>query len=493
MRHLLALAVLCLAASFAWAQAALPGFPGGSALPPGEPGPMGMPHMPVLPEEPALTRITVTAQPAPDPALKYRFLPTLSERTPGNAALLYYQALQLLPKDENDGINSYLETPLSELPLEEVASFLDDHAHALRLVEIGATREHAYFGSELSEGMHRILPSVQEYRALGRALSVRARLEIARGQFDRAIRTIGVGMTLGQHVSQGGPGLLNVLVGMSIQSVVLARVEDLAQRGGPNLYWALATLPRPMADFWPAKDWDRQWVLAGYPEFQRALGSPMGASEGTALLEQLIEMRELATSLGPPKGSPNRLQAAVLGTVYYEKAKKTLIQRGRSKEEVEAMPAGQVVTVYFLQDYFHWRDELTKWFVLPYPKAREKLKQVDDAFMAWYGAGGSQNPFSTVLPSSGRHSSLIQAKHERTRAILQTIEAIRAHAAKHGRTPATLDQLELPAPDDPITGKPFEYSTEEKSFTLVGPEPEGESLRQRVRYEVKIADAQARP
>ena len=50
------------------------------------------------------------------------------------------------------------------------------------------------------------------------------------------------------------------------------------------------------------------------------------------------------------------------------------------------------------------------------------------------------------------------ARTEQTVALLQTIEAIRMYGAVHGsQLPPTLDDLPVPAPEDPIAGKPLVY------------------------------------
>jgi hypothetical protein len=64
---------------------------------------------------------------------------------------------------------------------------------------------------------------------------------------------------------------------------------------------------------------------------------------------------------------------------------------------------------------------------------------------------------------------------DRSIALDQCIEAIRAYAADHhGKPPAALaDLTEAPAPPDPMTGKPFAYTVFGQSFTLDFPAPPG--------------------
>ena len=62
--------------------------------------------------------------------------------------------------------------------------------------------------------------------------------------------------------------------------------------------------------------------------------------------------------------------------------------------------------------------------------------------------------------------------------MLQIVEALRDHAAHHdGVLPATLDQMALPAPVDPMTNQPFGYQVSGSTATITGGRPEGVALR----------------
>jgi len=445
-------------------------------------------------DQPKLVQMTVAAQEVPDPALKYQLLPSVADRTPGNAALMYYLARQVMPgignetqeQKRRDQINSYLEMPLSDLPEQEVVALLDRYATALRQVEIGAMREDADWGLPLSEGITMVIPSLNDFRQMAKVLSLRARLEIAQGRFDQALRTIQIGMSMGRHVGDGGPTVISSLVGIAIEALMLERVRELIEHGGPNMYWALAGLPEPLVDVRPAFDWERQWLMMSHPEFRKALADPIGPAEGAALLRAMTELFAMAT--GEPRPGLGVLGQAALASRYYGIGKRVLVERGRSREEVDAMPVGQVVALYILEDYSHWRDELFKWLNLPYWQAKAGLESSQQPFQKWMESGGRLNPLTALVPDLGR-AYLMQAKLDRTRAALQTIEAIRIYAAHHDRPPRTLDQLGLPAPIDPVTGRQFQYETEDQSFTLVGPAPHGESAKEGVRYEVRLTPA----
>ncbi len=74
-------------------------------------------------------------------------------------------------------------------------------------------------------------------------------------------------------------------------------------------------------------------------------------------------------------------------------------------------------------------------------------------------------------------------------ALLQHAEALRLYAADHdGKLPARLDDIPLPLPVDPFTGKPFGYEVNGATAVVRGSPPKGEekNAAYNVRFEVTI-------
>ena len=60
-------------------------------------------------------------------------------------------------------------------------------------------------------------------------------------------------------------------------------------------------------------------------------------------------------------------------------------------------------------------------------------------------------------------------------AAIQTIEALRMHAAAHeGQLPRTLEETIVPVPLNPATDKPFPYELNDGVATLMVPAPAGQ-------------------
>jgi hypothetical protein len=84
---------------------------------------------------------------------------------------------------------------------------------------------------------------------------------------------------------------------------------------------------------------------------------------------------------------------------------------------------------------------------------------------------------------------MAQARLDQRLDLLRCVEALRLYAAEHdGKLPARLDDIKLPLPVDPITGKPFIYKLNDATAILRGTPPPGQEkvAAYNVRYEVTI-------
>jgi hypothetical protein len=121
-------------------------------------------------------------------------------------------------------------------------------------------------------------------------------------------------------------------------------------------------------------------------------------------------------------------------------AKRTLIESGMTAQKIEAMPVHQVALLYTRAAHHYWFDAAAKYYTLKYPDAI---------------------------------------------ATLRVIEALRLYAAAHdGQLPKQLSDItEVPIPDDPVTGLPFEYELVGGKARLSGPTFRDVALN----YEITIA------
>ena len=243
------------------------------------------------------------------------------------------------------------------------------------------------------------------------------------------------------------------------------QVETLIQQpGAPNLYWALASLPRPMVDCRLAFEAELSQAYLAYPELRRLEQEALPAEQWQQLLQQMVDRWPQLTQMSPKADSlteaerRKRLQTFLDG---YAEAKKYLIAKGRSVAEVEAMPIPQVVLLYIMQTYDELRDDCCKWLWLPYPEALKRLEQAERQ------PSGSLMVDREVFPLVAYAKGLLitkraSARIDRNIAALEILEAIRIYAASHDvQLPEKLSDItEVYIPSDPLRGETFPYHRE---------------------------------
>jgi len=84
---------------------------------------------------------------------------------------------------------------------------------------------------------------------------------------------------------------------------------------------------------------------------------------------------------------------------------------------------------------------------------------------------------------------LLMNRLDRHVAVLQCIEAIRLYAAANdGKLPNQLNNIiEAHIPEDPVLKKPFTYHCINVMAILEAPAPEGTTIKEAMRYELKMA------
>ncbi len=441
------------------------------------------------------TVLTVSPAPAPSPVLLYQLLPDLLEQTPGNALPIYYVALDLLDGAEGEGMAKFheavqelLDRPLAEMSLEQARVILTRHRQALEQVDLAARRETCVWDAPIrSQGINMPLPSLVRFRTLARLVTLQARVQIAERHYNEACRTLQSSLAMARHVADG-PTLINALVGVAMADLALQRVRELSQQpGAPNLYWALTDLPRPFIDLRRSMQFERSILVMTFPQLRNIADTDMSPQQWEAAAAQFIQMLNGITTEQPPEiGWEQRLGIAAVCVKVYPQAKARLIATGQSPEKVTAMPVQKVVLLDMLDRYGEQRDELFKWFGVPYWQAAEHLWKFEEA------AGQIQrdelNPFMALLPSLGR-AYFRAVKLDRTIAAQRCVEAIRLHAAANeGRPPASLEEIKAaPMPIDPTTGAAFRYERTASGVVLESPAPPGASPTDSLRYQVTIS------
>jgi hypothetical protein len=425
-------------------------------------------------------KIVLYPAPEPRPALKYQLLPPFLERRPGNAAV-WWNRLPAERKqffadfekefDDTGRIDTWMNIPLGdprekEYREKELAkvSYLLGGGGVYSDMERAARFESCDWQLPVREGNYIavLLPEVQQSRMYARLLAAKAHLEIAKGKYDEAVRMLQTGYAEGRHVAQG-PTIINSLVGVTIAGIMSHQVQQFIQRpDSPNLYWALSTLPRPLVDFRLGGEAESNVLYLQCPELRDLDKKELSPDEWRELLKRIVQQSRLPLSLSSPSPlSPDTYTAAItaLAVNGYPRAKRYLVERGRTAAEVEAMPVAQVVLLYTVKYYDELSDAYFKWFYLPASEAGDGARGADRELHDALAARQEIIPFASFLLPAITAAKEAETRCQWNLAMLRIFEALRLYAAGHeGRWPDRLSDItEVPVPTNPYDGKPFVY------------------------------------
>ncbi len=446
------------------------------------------------PEPIPAKKLTISPAVAPRPALKYTLLPEARDRTPGNAALGYFRTFAARPTAPNrdaaqaaeTAFEKWHETPVADLPVADIRKYLDAYSTLFRELDKAVVCERCDWemGPRIkADGIGVLLNEVQPSREVMRYLALRTRADLAENHFDAAARGLRSGLQLAQHCGEG-PTMIQLLVGLALESIVLERVEEWITRpGSPNLYWGLTSLPHPLINPKPALDGEALFTETLFPGIRELERERLAPDRAARIVEDFFK-RASGMPLEPE--NPNselgstlqKLGVAGYVALHLASAKAELAARGRLAKDIDAMPPAQAVFLNSLERFQDLRDDQSKWFGQPYYLGQPALKALEERrkkLQKEHATDPVFTLFALLLPA-GDKVYFATVRVDRKLAALRTLEAIRMHVAATGKLPAKLaDIVAVPVPIDPMTGKSFDYAPSGESFALVAPPPAGET------------------
>lgn len=440
------------------------------------------------PAKPSGRKLTLGPAPPPVPPLKYTLFVPPSEQVRGNAALEYLRAIALLPppphnpqeaQERADKIDRWLSLPLEQLAPEGDA--LQAHLQPYRPSLLALRHATALTACDwqlepflLQGDVTPFLEELGKYRQLGQLLRLQFRLHLARGQAEDAWRTLQAHLRLGRDIAES-PTLIRALVGLAILASAWDSIEDwLSRPAAPNLSLALSQLPQPWPHPWPMLEGEAQFIGLARPQWKEVF---QGVLPPETARRHLVAMYAILHR--NPAGPPPFQEAQLLQLAAQQApaARAELLQLGQPPQAVDEMPDAQALLLRNLLLLRQWWDATLEAFRLPYHQAQarfakldqqvqQRVRRQDDALLSVY---------ALTLKSVWKTGHAF-ARTQRRIAALQTLEAIRWHAAiHHGQLPERLaDITATPIPNDPSTGQPFLYRRTPDGFILEAPPPAGE-------------------
>jgi hypothetical protein len=407
-----------------------------------------------------LVNFVLTPVAPPTPALKYELLTDPIDLKNGNAADFYKFAYTVWPDGIETEINnaSVAMGGADSKQFDSLATALyQNHGGIFKLLEIASQQVKSDWTSGFGpKGLATYLAYLRHSHELGRLELIHAEQLIRQGKSQEALDALRIVYMLARNTAQD-PRILPSLVGIEIDAMADDRLIELMSRPeSPNLYWALATLPRPLFSFRRAVEGERYLQYASIPLLAKARTGELTADEWRKVFSQL-DMFNKGAQNGTTRPSLEQEAKAILplASAYYAST------RHLTADQVANIDPLTVSGVYWYEKYQGESDEIWKLSNLSYPQIIAGLHRS-------YASGEKEkNPFITRISSVVRFVQEC-AVIDRHIAALTAVEAIRSYAAANGgKLPGSLNDLtETPVQNNPYTDKPFEYQVDGQTAIL---------------------------
>lgn len=191
-------------------------------------------------------RLTLHRAKVTGPLAGLRLLPGPDELTNGDAFASYAKAIESMPKGLDwKKITSWRASSLEQLPLDEIASMLQQFDSALKLLEQAGMCNRCDWPVSYEDT---VPPELKACREVAHLLALKARYHIACGEHGPCTRTFQTSLALARHLSTG-PTLLHLIIGAGVSGLMCRELElYIQQPGAGSLEAALRAIPKPLFD-----------------------------------------------------------------------------------------------------------------------------------------------------------------------------------------------------------------------------------------------------
>lgn len=413
-----------------------------------------------------IVRLTVSPAAAPKPALKYQLLPELSEMNPGNPVLGYLKCFSeqnylFHNKQGIDFRTKCLKMPLKDLPLEKLRDYGDGAAHQANYAARLNNPDWQVLIPLKRDGIYTLVPEIQQMGKLALVLKLRFRGAVASHRFDDALVTAKTMFALSRHLAEH-PTPIGFLVGNSIANIAADPLEEMIQQPGcPNLFWALTDLPSPLFDLHKTAQGERLiWRQESRVLNEKRPMTEKELEKAVTYAEQFLGVNVRGVRKGAVK---TWLDEKVKDAAFVRASRRRLKEAGLPEKSVKKFPPSQVVMLDAKYAFDATLDDMLKVMQLPYWQAEKTLMRVHK------GDSAESKILNKLIIGPLAKVRMAQVRTEQRFAVLRHIEALRMYAAEHqGTLPMKLNDIDLPLPVDPVTGRPLQYSVNGATATLRG-------------------------
>ena len=445
-----------------------------------------------------IIEMTVSPAAEPTPVFKHRLTWLPLETIAGNAASGYLQSLvgnNLISKwnqaetalgDDLDRWRDNKPIPLDKL--REASECFDEYVK--QYIEQASVRRDCDWGFGLEEREGNDLYTVpisglQDTRSISRALSLQADLAILESRYDDAVHLMKMNYQLAEHVGQVKSLVPSLICFAEVGITNGNMVNLIAAPDSPNMYWSLTELPRPFSNLREAFRLECNCNTHVFPVLKDVESKTYSLEQWARKIDSVFE--SIQAVMGERHFTPQtqKFLPAAIGVLAYGPAKKRLIAQGFDQAKVDAMPVGQVLLLAADREYQRIAQEAEKEIYLPFSIASKRLEELDDKLNKEFLDGLGKILAQIFLPA---HQAVrgAEARIRRDIDALRLIEALRMHAAKHGKLPTSLDEISVvPVPLNPATDKPFEYRLEGATAIIELPRSDGITYSKRYRITLR--------
>lgn len=447
---------------------------------------------PAVPENGKLTiPLTLSLTAEPRPTSRFLLQPQYTDLMPGEklAGFLkcFMEQERFFSSAEEKKRTDWNALPLADLPLDQIrqhgvydghgAGVLDgiayDPPNARLMVFMDQAARYDRVEWNLwynlrKDGLSALLPEVQKLRSLALVLKLRMRAEIKAGEFARSAETSKTLFGLARMLERA-PTLISYLVGIAVASVAVDALEEMVQQPGcPNLYWGLTDLGGPVLDIRTGAGGERVWLASLFRPALDATG-PLSDEQLAAVFRRIDGLFESEGSkpkkeVPPPPSAQFKKLAA--DPKFVDAARAFLVETGSKPNVVKTFTPLQAVFVADIRHLEASRDDCLRTLTLPQWQAEPLARAIDDDLKK-QKADGKLVLAPELVPAVLRVRQRSAALDQRV-AYLRVIEAIRLYAHDNGgRLPASLDDIKLPLPLDPVTGKAFAYAIQDGGVAVL--------------------------